>query len=161
MLKAGLILGAVMLVLAGITGAVNFQLCAPCLALFAGLGAGYLAGLFDKPGSNGVSAKAGAGAGAIGGIGAVLGHLAGGLIGALTMGPEKASQLMEQLGLPAAGTGPGTEVGYWVGAIGGSCCLGLLDVALMAGLGALGGLLWWQVTGKNSAPPPAVLPPSM
>jgi hypothetical protein len=27
----------------------------------------------------------------------------------------------------------------------------LFEIALMAGLGALGGLLWYQMTGKNMA----------
>jgi len=148
MLKSGLIFGAVALVLAGITGVINFQLCAPCLALFMGAGAGYVAGMFDKPaGGTGASAKVGAGAGAIGGVGALFGHLGGGLVGAAITGPEQAADLARQLGLPASSD----PAGFWAGAIGASCCFGLLDVALMAGLGALGGLLWYQMTGKNMA----------
>lgn len=27
----------------------------------------------------------------------------------------------------------------------------IFDILLMAGLGALGGLLWWQISGKNTS----------
>ena len=76
MLKSGLIIGAITLVLASILGFI-FPLCIPCLAILVGAGAGYLAGMFDKPGDSGGSAKLGAGARAIGGIGALIGHVVG------------------------------------------------------------------------------------
>lgn len=155
MLKSGLIFGAVALVLVGITGAINFQLCAPCLALFMGAGAGYVAGMLDKPaGGTGASAKVGAAAGAIGGVGALFGHLGGGLVGALRIGPERAmsqaAELARTLGLsvPLTDVDP---VSYYGSTLGFSCCFGLFEIALMAGLGALGGLLWYQMTGKNMA----------
>jgi hypothetical protein len=147
MLKSGLIAGAVTFILAlGFT--LLSPLCVPCLALFLGLGAGYLAGVFDKPLDNGSSAKSGAGAGALGGVGAIIGQMVGALLNAVIVGPEKAAEMLEQLGLPVATPG-GFGSGYWIGVIGSGCCFGLLDVALMAGLGALGGLLWWQISGKQ------------
>ena len=153
MVKSGLIFGAVALMLIGITGVINFQLCAPCLALFMGVGAGYVAGMFDKPmGGTGGSTKAGAGAGAIGGIGALFGHMGGGLVGALRIGPEQAmaqaAELARTLGLsvPLTGVDP---VSYYGSTLGFSCCFGLFEIALMAGLGALGGLLWYQMTGRS------------
>ncbi len=148
MLRSGLILGGVMLVLGGGL-AFFFPLCVPCLALLAGVGAGYLAGLWDRPGDNSRSIQRGAGAGAIGGVGALLGHLIGGLASAAWVGPEGAADMMRQLGLDL---GSGTDVGglgYYFGATLTGCCFGLFEVVLMAGLGALGGLLWWQITGKN------------
>lgn len=48
MLKSGLIVGVVMIVLA-IGSTLISPLCAPCVALLAGLGAGYLACVFDRP----------------------------------------------------------------------------------------------------------------
>lgn len=149
MLKSGLIVGAVALVIA-IGGSLVSPICVPCLALFLGLGAGYLAGVFDKPYDSGASTKSGAAAGAIGGVGALLGHMVGAALNSVIMGPQAAADMLEQFGLPA-GDLAGGGVGYWAGVIGSTCCFGLLDVALMAGLGALGGLLWWQVTGKESA----------
>lgn len=145
MLKSGLMLGVVTLIFAGGASLIT-PLCVPCLALLAGLGAGYLAGLFDKPLDPGMSAQKGAGSGAVAGVGALGGHLLGGGINAALVGPQGAADLMSALGLPAT-TDPTT---YYISVIGGSFCFGLIEVALMAGVGALGGLLWHQLAGKNS-----------
>jgi hypothetical protein len=56
------------------------------------------------------------------------------------------------LGLPAGGSGFGSA--YWVGLIISTVCFGLLNLGLMAGTGALGGLLWNQFN-KKSVPPPS------
>ncbi|NCQ35045.1 hypothetical protein GW813_08230 [bacterium] len=158
MLKSGLILGVVALLLA-IGAALLSPLCVPCLTLLLGLGAGYLAGAFDKPSEKRGSTKSGAIAGAIGGAGALIGQAVGAVINSQLVGPGGAIQLIRQLGiqLPSGATPADIATGYWGGVIGSTCCLGLFDVALMAGLGALGGLLWWQVAGSKRS----VLPPSI
>jgi len=145
MIKAGLILGAVMLVL-GVGGSLISPICVPCLAVAAGIAAGYLAGVFDKPLTSGDSAKAGAIAGAIGGAGALLGQIIGAILNAILVGPESAMDLLEQFGLPVA-SDPSF---YYVSQIGGGVCFGVLDIVLMGGLGALGGILWQQISGKNN-----------
>ncbi len=145
MIKAGLILGAVMLVL-GIGGSLISPICVPCLALVAGIAAGYLACIFDKPLTSGGAAKAGAIAGAIGGAGALLGQIIGSILNSIWVDPQTVIDLMEQLGLPAA-YDPGM---VRITQIGGGVCFGLLDIVLMAGLGALGGILWQQIAGKNT-----------
>ena len=148
MTKAGLIIAGVMLVIGSVAAWFQPLLCVPCLALFAGVGGGYLAGQFDKPAAGNLAAKAGAGAGAIGGIGALLAHLIGGTITMLTVGQANAQAIAELLG---TGTNPADNpAAYYGGALGAACCMGLFEVALLAGLGALGGLLWYQITGKNS-----------
>jgi hypothetical protein len=159
MLRSGLIIGAVMLVVGGIL-AFLFPLCVPCVALLAGAGAGYLTGLWDRPADNGQSIQRGAGAGAIGGVGALIGHLAGAGAAAAMLGPQAATDMMRQFGLDT-GTGVDTSpVAFYGGALATGCCFGLFEVALMAGLGALGGMLWWQMTGsKGSAG--SMTPPSM
>jgi hypothetical protein len=144
MIKAGLILGVVMLVL-GIGGSLITPLCVPCIALAAGLGAGYLAGVFEKSETSGGAAKVGAIAGAIGGAGALLGQIIGGIINAIVVKPEGVADMLEQFGLPVA-SDPSL---YYISFIGGGVCFGVIDIILMAGLGALGGILWYQVTGKN------------
>jgi hypothetical protein len=159
MLRAGLIIAGVMLVLgAGVSLLSGF--CVPCLALFAGLGAGYLGSLFEKPGDNSTAMKRGAGAGAIGGVGALLGQVIGAGLNALIVGPQAAADVMRSLGVDA-GDVASNPAAYYGGAILGGCCLGLFNIALMAGLGVLGGILWWQLTGKNqggmSSAPPAML----
>ncbi|PJH74992.1 MAG: hypothetical protein CO064_09025 [Anaerolineae bacterium CG_4_9_14_0_8_um_filter_58_9] len=158
MLKSGLILGVVALLLA-IGAALLSPLCVPCLTLLLGLGAGYLAGAFDKPSEKRGSTKSGAIAGAIGGAGALIGQAVGAVINSQLVGPGGAIQLIRQLGiqLPSGATPADIATGYWGGVIGSTCCLGLFDVALMAGLGALGGLLWWQMSGSKRS----VLPPSI
>lgn len=146
-----------MLVIGGIV-AFLFPLCVPCLALLAGAGAGYLAGVWERPGDNNRAIQRGAGAGAIGGAGALLGHLAGGIAAAVFVGPEGALDFARQLGLDM-GSGATQPAIYYASATATACCFGVVEVALMAGLGALGGLLYWQMTGKNQAggatPPPA------
>jgi hypothetical protein len=149
MLKSGLIIGGVTLLLATLFGLL-FPLCVPCLALALGAGAGYLAGQFERPSETGRGAGVGAGAGALAGVGALIGHVVGGLINAVITGPEGSARLLEQLGIDVGNTGS-NPVAYYGGALVVACCFGLLDVALMAGLGALGGLLWYQMTGRNQA----------
>jgi hypothetical protein len=148
MLKSGLIFGLVALLFSA-GAALLSPLCVPCLALFLGLGAGFVAGVFDKPADNGTSTKSGALSGVIGGVGALVGQLIGAVINGVFMGPEGIARLLEQLGLP----GNGSAGGYWAGLFASGCCLGILDIALMAGLGALGGILWWQISGKKNAAP--------
>jgi hypothetical protein len=147
MLKSGLIFGGVALVL-GTASVLLSPVCLPCLAIFFGLGAGYLAGVFDTPIDNRNASKLGAFAGAIGGVGALLGQSIGSAINASKMGPEKVASLLRQFGVTTLSPGSITPV-YYGGLVGVTCCAGLLDVALMAGLGALGGLLWWQFSSKK------------
>jgi hypothetical protein len=143
MLKSGLIFGVVALFLSA-GAALLSPLCVPCcLALFLGLGAGFVAGVFDKPGDNNTATKSGALSGAIGGVGALVGQSIGAVINGALVGPEGTARILEQLGLPSGG--------YWAGLFASGCCLGILDIALMAGLGALGGILWWQISGKKAA----------
>jgi hypothetical protein len=147
MLKSGLIIGFVAFVFgAGIT--LLTPLCVPCLAIFLGLAAGGLAGAFDKPLNTGAAAKTGALAGVIGGLGAVLGQMVGAGVNATLVGPEAARQVLRQFGMPVPSVGD-FGAAYYLGVFGSACCVGLLDLALMAGLGAVGGLLWWQLAGQK------------
>jgi hypothetical protein len=155
MLKSGLILGGIMLVVGSAGGLLLPPfLCIPCLAVVAGLGAGYLAGQFDRPGPGAAAARTGAGAGAIGGVGALLAHLVAGAGNAYLLGPEAAVDLARALGLDTGSVD--NPIAFYGGALAGACCVGLFEVALMAGLGALGGLLWGQIAGPKAAPPAAM-----
>ncbi len=156
MLRAGLIVGAVSIAIA-VCGSLLSPFCVPCLALFAGLGAGYLAGVFDEtklPAQND-AIKVGAQAGAIAGVGAILGQVLGAVANVIIVGPQGAQDVARQLGLPSNFD---ANTYYAVQAVM-TCCLGLLNVALMAGTGALGGVLWWQITGKSQGG--TMTPPSM
>ena len=150
MVRSGLILGALALfVSAGAT--LISPVCVPCIAIFLGLGAGYLAGLFDKPATSSATSKAGAIGGAVGGIGAILGQVIGAVINSTIVGPQGLQSIYEKLGVPTGNMNL-TQT-YWIGVVGGTLCFSVLDVLLMAGFGAVGALLWWQTTGKNAVPP--------
>jgi hypothetical protein len=81
------------------------------------------------------------------------GHLGGQLvnmlINSLLVGPEQAAEMLGQLfdvDVPATNTAT-----YWVSqiVINGGC--GVTSIVVAAGLGALGGLLWYQTMGKKEA----------
>lgn len=148
MLKSGLIIGVVAFLLAIAGSFVSSLVCVPCWGLVAGLMAGYLGSQFDKPLTTGASAKAGAGTGAIGGAGGLLGQLVGGMANAAFVGPEYATGLVRKLGLAVPTPSPAS---YYAGSFGVACFLGVFALVLMAGFGAVGGLLWYQIAGKKAA----------
>jgi hypothetical protein len=147
--KSALIFGVVAFVVA-IGGTIISPLCTPCLVLFVGAFAGYLAGVFDKPLDKSVAVKAGALAGLLAGIGAILGQIGGSIINGIIVGPEGAMQLVRQMGLSGA-SGDFSSV-YWISLVISTACFGLLNLGLMAGTGALGGLLWNQFNNKPAGP---------
>ena len=155
MLKAGIIIGLVALLFA-VGVALISPLCVPCLSLLLGLGAGYLAGVFEKPEEGNQTLKIGALAGVIGGIGMALGQVIGAVINSIIIGPEGAAQMIESFGLQ---TGGPAAIGssYWFGVIGGTVCFGLVDIALMAGFGVLGALAWGKFQRKNNGSSPGVV----
>jgi hypothetical protein len=147
MLRAGLIGAAIGCVLA-VVGAVAFPaLCNPCAALFVGLGAGVLAGVFSQPTGRNSSAGEGAKAGAI----ATVGNLVGQMIGTAVMGAsvdpalvaEAAAETSRRFGLEVIDPELYVEI-YTPMLIVGNLLCGIVGVALGAGLGAVGGLLWHQ-----------------
>lgn len=145
MLKAGLIgLGVGALFGLGVTLVLPF--CTPCVALVVGTGVGFLACLWDRPTTNGASAGTGAQAGAVAGIGHLVGQLLGMVINGLLVGPEEAARMFNQLGLEAPTMDAAT---YWAVQIFVSGGCGLTNIAIAAGLGALGGLLWQQTVGTG------------
>jgi hypothetical protein len=150
MWKSGLIVGVVAL-LFGFAATFVSPLCAPCVALFAGLGAGYLAGWFDRPGDQGSATKSGAAGGAIAGFGGLAGNMIAAVVNIVVVGPARAAQIAHQFGLPGDASGAAFVNSYYVSSLIMPLCIALFNIALMAGLGALGGMLWFQVSGKKSA----------
>lgn len=145
MVRSGLILAVIALIFSASATLIS-PICTPCLAVFMGVFAGYLAGIQDKPRDEGKAAKMGAGAGAIGGVGALLGQFIGAAINAKLVGPESAMQLLNQFNIP---TGADIAVPYWAGVVVSALCFGVLNILLMASLGALGGYLWLQMNGRK------------
>jgi MFS family permease len=149
MLKAGLIGAGVGFVLA-IIAAVLTPFCNPCVALLLGLGVGVLAAVWERPATPGASAGEGAKAGGIASVGSLVGQMIGAVANGLIVGPSGAAELYRQLDIQVPVQF--TEQSYWAYNLCGNCLCGVVNVALAAGLGALGGILWYQVSGKNQPP---------
>ncbi len=154
MWKAGLI-GAIV----GLIGTLIFTLltplCNPPIALILGLGAGLLAAFWERPAAGGDGALKGAEAGAITGGGILLGQMVGAVLNGIIVGPERAAQLIRQFGLSVEYQNPAQ---YWAYLLSGNCCCALITLLLATGLGALGGLVGYQIWGKPSPPAPAQEP---
>lgn len=146
MVKSGIIIGAVGFVVVLISSVLISPICAPCWGLILGLGAGYLAGVFDKPQNNNDTIKKGAIAGAIAAALVIVGALIGGVINSSILDPADMANIYENFGLPDVSLDQTT---IWLGQLGSALCCGLLNVVLMAGLGTAGGALWWQFKGKK------------
>lgn len=151
MVKAGLIAGAVLLVLALGTGAIVSPLCTPCVAILLGLLAGYLSGNFDKPIMSNDALRKGAIAGLIAGAIGILGQLIAGVINATAIDPEVLNEFLGQEGALDRTT-------LWIAQMASAFCVGLVNVAISAGLGAAGGALWFQMSGQKRPPVPPAYP---
>jgi len=148
MLKAGLVGAGVGFVLA-MAAALITPLCNPCVALLLGLGAGALAAVWERPATSGASAGEGAKAGAIAAVGSLAGQMIGAVANGLIVGPGGVAELYRQFDIHV----PMTPRTYWIANLGGNCLCAVINVALGAALGAVGGLLWYQISGKNQPPP--------
>jgi hypothetical protein len=129
-----------------------FPVCTLCAALFAGAGAGWLVAYWTQPREQGTAATVGAQAGALSGIGAFLGQTLGGILNALIVGPEGTVALNEALGLEMLELSQSSDAAYYAGAIGGQACCGLINIGLMAGLGALAAFVYFRYTNRSHPP---------
>lgn len=146
MLKSGLIIGAVMFLVVLLLAAGLSPLCALCVPLFTGLGAGYLTGVFEKPFSSAQAAQRGAMAGAIAGSLSLLAQMLASVINAFVL-QNPQFQLTQWFGGQAVE--PAT---VWTVQIAMAVCVGLLNIGLTAAFGAGGGAIWFSTAGKNQAP---------
>jgi hypothetical protein len=144
MWKSGLIIGIAALILAFATSAGLSPLCGLlCVSPLAGAVAGYLAGVFDKPVTGEGGAKSGAIGGAVAGAGAFLGQTLAGVVNA-AFAPQIVQFSQRTFGLPGdVSTARLVSIGMGI-------CGGLVDVVIMAGVGALGGYLWYRFTGSKA-----------
>lgn len=145
MVKSGLIVGAVMFLFVLGLAAVISPFCALCVPLLTGLGAGYLAGVFDKPLANGDAAKRGAGAGAIAAGLAIFAQVIASIINSLVL-QNPQYQLGRIWGAEAV-----DPAMVWALQILFALCIGLMNVGLTAAFGAGGGAIWFGTSGKNQA----------
>jgi MFS family permease len=143
MLKSGLMAGAAMFVIV-LIAAIFSPFCALCAPLVVGLGAGYLTGVFEKTPETVV--QRGAYAGAIAGGLGIVGQMIASVVNAVVL-QNPNNQINPSLGLPIA-----DPAMVWVGQLAVACCVGLVNVALSAGLGAGGGAIWKNSAGKATPP---------
>ncbi len=149
MKKSGLIIGGIAFVFSfAVTLLSPFLL--PCLTPVLGIAAGYLAGVFDLANIKKTAIKSATKAGLLGGAGMLTGQVVGAVINGVLVGPEGVVQVLSTLGL-SAGSPAYLAKTYWQFMIIGTACISLFNIALMAGLGAIGGLIWWEASGKDNA----------
>lgn len=161
MSKSGSIFGAVSFaLLLGVTLISPF--CVPCLGLFLGLAAGYVAGIFDKPVSSRDSLRIGGLAGLVAGGFGLIGELIGVGINVQTMDVSAYQQIFRSLGITGIVYSQSEMTAYqWIGGI----CFGIFNILWMAILGIAGAALWYQFVGRNQAttmvPPKEPIPPAL
>ncbi|GAB4489867.1 MAG: hypothetical protein OHK0031_13460 [Anaerolineales bacterium] len=146
MVKSGLIFGAVMFLLVLGAAVVISPLCALCVPLLAGLGAGYLAGRFDQPLSSGAAMKRGAGAGAMAALFGLAAQVMAAIINGLVLQNPQFNPGRVFGGVPIDSSL------VWAGQIFAGLCVGLLNIGLTAAFGAGGAAIWWNTAGKNQPP---------
>ena len=145
MKKATLIVGiGAFVVSLGLT--LLFPLCTSCFALLVGPVAGLLAVYWGYPTEEQQAAGIGAQAGALAGVGLLAGQVLGGLLNAILVGPEGAAEIYRSLGLNIAE--PSNIVAYYLGVVGGQMCCALVNVGIMAGLGALAAFLYFKSSNR-------------
>jgi MFS family permease len=122
----------------------------PCLALFLGLGAGFLANVFDKPVVQNRAVKSGAYSGALAGIGVIIGQIIGALINSSVVDSAAAAEILQDFGyaMPAD-----FDTIYTISQVGGTICFSLLDILFMVLTGMLGGFIWWKMRGPKPTNP--------
>ena len=141
--------GVVGFLAAVLAGAINWQICVPCIALVLGAGAGYFACRWEPPADQPSATRQGGTAGGVAGAATLLGNLVGGLMGAAILGPQGAEQSMESIARSLGVTvpqAPISPVTYYATALGTSACCGVVEIFIMALLGALAGMVWFRQT---------------
>lgn len=150
MIKAGLIGAA-----AGFIYIMSLTLLSPvctvCLTPVLGLGVGYLAGWFDTPPSSDTSLVRGAVAGIITGFGVVIGQMLATVVNAiLVTNSEQLPILMGELGLTQLMVTDSSQ--YWQATLTANSICSMFNLLLIAGLGAVGGLIWFQHRARAAVP---------
>jgi hypothetical protein len=149
MAKSNLIIGIVsfILMLAGGLASAFCCLASPLLAVALGLAAGFLCSHFEKPAAAEQAAVRGTISGAVTGAVALVAHFIGQTVGQLALGANAACLP----GMCVESAEPISRTSATLFVLFTSCFYGLLVLAIMAGLGAIGGVLWMKTLGKSKA----------
>ncbi len=154
MLKSGIIFGVIGFVLVLLVS-LGSPLCSVCITLFLGLGAGFVAGNYDRPLENAEALRMGGIAGALTGGLMIPGQLIAAVINANSISPADLAAFSEMFGVPPADASLLMGVQILT-----ACCLGIVNLVILAGAGAGGGAIWFsrnRGAGKPSDPIPPAL----
>jgi uncharacterized membrane-anchored protein len=158
MAKSSVIMALITLIVMIIASVINTLccVCSPLAAAVLGLIAGGLCVYFEKQTDPEKAMVRGAIAGTIAGAAALVGTTIGGTIALLVAGSGK-TPVACLPGLCNLASAPTSQTSWILNSFFSSCFCGLIALAVMAGMGALGGRLWlWYIHRKPNIPPPAV-----
>jgi hypothetical protein len=142
MIKAGAI-GAVIGFIYIMSLSLLSPICTLCFTPLLGLGVGYLAGWFEKLADVRASLSRGTIAGGITGLGVVVGQMMATVVnGILVTNSDRIPALMNEVGLSQFVITNNDE--YWQSILVFNSFCSLFNLALVAGLGAVGGMIWFQ-----------------
>jgi hypothetical protein len=140
MIKAGLI-GIVVSFIYVTSLTLLSPFCTLCFTPLLGVGVGYLAGWFDKPQDANVSVSKGIIAGSIAGVGAILGQMLATVISTiLVTNSEQLLTFLREHGLSELVI---TDIN-WPTILTTNFFCGLVNLGIITGLGAVGGMIWFQ-----------------
>jgi hypothetical protein len=149
MFKSSLIIVPITVLVILVTGLMSELCCcsSPVAAVFLGLAAGVLCGVFEKPAQKSRALRRGAIAGAVAGTAALPAQVLGEIVVALALaGSGKVD--ISLFGVPAASA----TVDLWnwaLNALFAATLYGLISAAIMAGTGAVGSGVWFRIHGKG------------
>lgn len=142
MIKAGLIGAGVGFIYIMSLTLLN-PFCTLCFTPFLGVGVGYGAGWFDRPARAESSLSRGTIAGGIASFGVIIGQMMAALInGILVTNSKQLPELMREIGLSQFTVTNSDE--YWQATLAVNSFCSVFNLALIVGLGALGGMIWFQ-----------------
>lgn len=142
MIKAG-ITGAVLGFIYVMSLTLLSPFCTLCFTPLLGLGVGYLAGWFDAPSRLNISVARSGVAGGLTGMAVVIGQMLATVVNAiLVTNSEQLPGLMREIGLSQFAAIDNAQ--YWQTTVIGNSVCGGLNLLIITGLGAVGGLWWYQ-----------------
>lgn len=150
MVKSSLIVGVISFIFILISGLLSNFCCllSPFLAVLLGLAAGFVCSVFEKPSDAEKAAVRGAMTGAITGGVALVAQFIGQTI-AQYIAYQGGNVVACLPGLCEEGSAPVSLTNAMLGAVFTSCFWGLILLAIMAGLGAAGAVIWIRTAGKK------------
>lgn len=123
--------------------------CTFCLVPFLGVGVGFVVGWFDQPQSTQSSLKKGAGAGVITGVGAVSGQVLAAVVnGILVTNFDQLPTIVAEFGFSEQMISDSAD--YWLTTLVITTLCSTVNFIVMAGLGALGSLLYFRRKKQTS-----------